>query len=74
MDRRRTLQSGFVLALVGVFVGSVSHVVAQAERIEAQIGPLSLAAMRAGARLASEPASSPAQQVEDPHQADWSRV
>jgi hypothetical protein len=30
--------------------------------------------MRAAAQLASEPVPSPAQQVEDPHQADWSRV
>src|SRR5262245_54243174 len=74
VDPRRTKRSGFVLALIWVFVGSISHLVAQVERIEAQIGPLSLAAMRAGAQLTREPASLPAHQVEDPHQADWSRV
>ena len=43
------MQSGFVLALMGVFVGAISHVAAAAERIEAPIRPLSEAAMRAAA-------------------------
>jgi len=68
------MQSGFALALVWVFVGSISRVAAQAERIETPIGPLGLAAMRAATQLASKPASLPAQPAEDPHQADWSRV